>query len=239
MHVCETCNAALPNPKARFCSGACRVRWHRAAKRPAEPRACAHCGKPLPAELRQGTRFCRDACRVMHHQASIPPLDAARIADVRLPALESGLLLAAEKPWWTASRAARPESKRRRLTGPVKAVDGDSDAGRDSSCAAKRAYSAARRLIALGLVRRGECAGALVIERTPLGTQLVNLRRGELEAAARPAGRPVDEWRYIYWRDAPRPKTARKPVRAHMDRPAQGLTADILDSLLSQLAERC
>ena len=237
MNACETCNTALANPKARFCSAKCRVQWHRAAKRPAEARSCIHCGKPVAGDARQGTRFCRDACRVMHHQASIAPLPATHIARVHLSPLESGLLLAAARPWWTAAR------ERRQPLIPGRQQTRESPAGTDAHdrerhLATKRAYNAARRLIALGLVRRGECAGALVIERTPLGHQLVEARREELEATAITAGQPADEERYIYWRDAPRPKTPLKRAQAPVQRPETQLTAEFLSALLLQQALR-
>lgn len=228
MNACETCNTALANPKARFCSAKCRVQWHRAAKRPEEARSCAHCGKPVPADARQGTRFCRDACRVMHHQASIAPLPAGHIARVHLSPLESGLLLAAARPWWTAARERRQQTR--------KSPAGTDAHDRERHLATKRAYNAARRLIALGLVRRGECAGALVIERTALGHQLVDARREELEAAAVTTGQPADDQRYIYWRDAPRPKTPLKRAQTPAPRPAPQLTPEFISALLAQQA---
>jgi hypothetical protein len=237
MNTCETCNTILANPKARFCSAKCRVQWHRAAKRPADARSCLHCGQPLPPEARQGTLFCRDACRVMHHQANIARLETDRIASVHLSPLESGLLLAAARPWWTAARERRqPQTPSRQQTREAPA--GADACGRERHLATKRAYNAARRLIALGLVRRGECAGALVIERTALGHQLVEARRGELEAAATPAGQPADEGRYIYWRDAPRPKTPLKRAQAPAARPEPQLTAEFLSALLLQRSQQ-
>jgi hypothetical protein len=237
MNACETCNTTLTNPKARFCSAKCRVQWHRAAKRPAEARNCAHCGKPVPADARQGTRFCRDACRVMHHQASIAPLESAHIASVHLSPLEAGLLLAAARPWWTAARE-RPAARTRHQPQPQphESPAATDDESRERHLATKRAYNAARRLIALGLVRRGECAGALVIERTALGHQLVEARREALEATAITMGQPADDERYIYWRDAPRPKTPLKRAQAPAQRPENPLTPEFISALLAQQA---
>jgi hypothetical protein len=156
------------------------------------------------------------------------------LSAVRLNAIEAGLLLNASVPW-IPNLAHQPRSSvlanhwhklKRRSDAETRAEAHrlDTEAERKAS----RVRKAARRLIALGLVRGGMYGPRMVIERTDSGNALVDRRHNELHASAEHVGEVGPDDFLVYWE---RKQSTRREKETPERHPIDGAWLPLLNDI--------
>ena len=187
-------------------------------------RLCLNCCRAVPNDVaRRGGRFGKPSCRVNHHIKTHPPQPVSpdKLGDVRRNPVECGLLIDSGTPWYPALGDGTPHSKAMRID--VKAHEWQKDMSavlkyelthfpptddewREARAAddklrseTMRARKAARRLVALGLARAGMTGRRMVIERTSLGTQVLERQHNYITAHAQRVGEAVGSGKWVDW----------------------------------------
>jgi hypothetical protein len=152
-------------------------------------RLCLYCNGPIPSSKRKGTRYCRKSHRINHHKGTHP----AKLVD--LNPVEAALLIDSAVPWHpTLGEPPETDQGKRMLVRFVVNTFRDTPLQiprPEAERVVDRARKAARRLVALGLVRAGMLGRRMVIERTEVGTALLVRRHNELHAKAEHVGEAV------------------------------------------------